>query len=65
MLKWVVALGVLDALTLALTIHTNVTYHAGANGPTVMPLGAVLGWVIVVLLTGAIAFIVKESSRSR
>jgi hypothetical protein len=64
-IRWIVALAVADALAFALTIHAHLTYHHAANGPTVMPLGQLLGWIISVGLLLILILVVLESRPPR
>ena len=43
-----IVLAVIDALAWALTIHAHLTFRRSANGPSVMPVSQLLGWVISV-----------------
>lgn len=61
--RWVIGLAVLDAVTLALTIHANLTFHRTANSPSVMTIGQALGWIIFGVLFVMILLIIKESRR--
>lgn len=62
-IRWVVGLGVLDAVSFALTLHAHLTFHRTPNSPSVMTIGQVLGWLITAVLLVMIALIVKESRR--
>ncbi|HZY76829.1 MAG TPA: hypothetical protein VFE40_10950 [Jatrophihabitantaceae bacterium] len=48
--NWAIALGLGDVLSWALTVHAHLTFHHHRKGPTVMPVGQLLGWSISVLL---------------
>ena len=58
--RWIAALVLLAVVDWALTVHAHLTYHHHAGGPTIMPLGQLLGWItsiglviiIVLLLMG-------------
>ncbi|HEU5267596.1 MAG TPA: hypothetical protein VFU35_12895, partial [Jatrophihabitans sp.] len=58
---WIVSLAVVDALAFALTIHAHLTWRRQPGGPTVMPLGQLLGWIISVGLLLILILVVLES----
>jgi hypothetical protein len=62
---WLIVLCALSAIDLAATIHAHLTWKRTAGGPTVMPLGQLLGWVSSTLLVIAVvlALITGISSR--
>ncbi len=43
--RWIALVAVLFVVDLVNTISTHNTYHHQANGPSVMPIGELLGWV--------------------
>ena len=69
MWTWLAILGVLTAADLAATIHAQVTWKPRPNGPTVMPVGQLLGWVSSIVLLIAVGVILitglKSALRSR
>ena len=42
---WLIAVAVLAAVDLGLTIHAHATWKRSANGPSSASIGQVLGWV--------------------
>jgi hypothetical protein len=58
--RWsgLIVLSVLSAIDLAATIHAHLTWKRTAGGPTVMPLGQLLGWVSSTLLVIAVVLAV-------
>ena len=54
MWTWLAILSVLTAADLAATIHAHVTWKPSPNGPTVMPLGQLLGWISSTVLLIAV-----------
>jgi hypothetical protein len=59
----------LSVIDLAATIHAHLTWKRTASGPTVMPLGQLLGWVSSTLLVIAVVLVVitgiSSNRRSR
>ena len=67
-LRWIAVLGLADILAFALTIHSHLTYHAAPNGPTVMTIGQLLGWIISVallIIVGLIILGARQAERYR
>jgi hypothetical protein len=50
MRNWAIALAVGDVVSWVLTVHAHLTFHRHKNGPSVMPIGQLLGWSISILL---------------
>ena len=48
--NWAIALSAADVLSWVLTIHAHLSFHRHKNGPSVMPVGQLLGWSISILL---------------
>jgi hypothetical protein len=55
---WLLVLSALAAVDLAGTVHAHLTWKRTAGGPTVMPLGQLLGWVSSTLLVIAVVLAV-------
>jgi len=57
--RWFAVLAGLAVLDLALTIHAHLTFHRTPGGPTVMPLGQLLGWAssVVLIVAAACVFV--------
>ena len=51
---WAIALAVADVLVWVLTVHAHLTFHRTKTGPSVMPVGQLLGWAFSVLLLVAL-----------
>jgi hypothetical protein len=64
-IKWIIGLAVADALAFALTIHAHLTFRHASNGPTVMPLGQLIGWILSVGLLLILILVVLESRPPR
>ena len=64
-IRWIVGLAVVDALAFGLTIHAHLTYHHSHDGPSVMPLGQLLGWILSVALLLVLILVVLESRPPR
>lgn len=62
--KAIAALGVLDIVCFALTIHAHLSFHRAPGGPSSMSLGQVVGWVASIVLLVLIALVVCESRLS-
>ncbi len=65
---WVLTLLTADAVAFALTVHSQLDYHAGPSGPSVTTLGQVLGWIVSVGLLGAAVLTVlgaRQAARYR
>jgi hypothetical protein len=67
--SWLIVLSALSVIDLAATIHAHLTWKRTASGPTVMPLGQLLGWVSSTLLVIAVVLVVitgiSSNRRSR
>lgn len=67
--RWLVVLVVLFVIDLAATIHAHLNFHRTPDGPTVMPLGQLLGWATSAVLLVAAACVliggVNERRRQR
>ena len=48
--NWAIALGAADIASWVLTVHAHLTFHRKRNGPSVMPVGQLLGWSVAILL---------------
>jgi ethanolamine transporter EutH len=59
----VAVLVALDALDFAFTIHDHLTYRPGRDGPLVMPIGQLLGWVTSVVLLLILATMAVNAMR--
>lgn len=57
-------LGLIDILVFALTIHAHMSFHRKPGGPTVMPLGQLMGWFIGFFLLFAIVVILFAARTS-
>jgi len=55
--RWIAALALLAIVDWALTVHAHLTYHHHPGGPTIMPLGQLLGWVTSVGLVVVIVIL--------
>lgn len=62
--KWVLGLAAADGLAWILTVHSHFTYHHTVGGPTIMPVGQLLGWVVSILLLIVIALIVLAARQN-
>jgi hypothetical protein len=65
---WLAGLGLADILIFFLTLHAHSTYHHGATGPRVMPLGQLLGFMIagaLLVLIAILAFGARQSEKYR
>lgn len=55
-----------DVVAWLLTVHATVDYHAVGDGPTVLSLGDLLGWIVsIALLLVVVAMIASALSRRR
>ena len=65
---WAIALAVADVLVWVLTVHAHLTFHRTRTGPSVMPVGQLLGWAFSVLLLVALVVLllaVRADARYR
>jgi len=63
--RWIAALVLLAIVDWALTIHAHLTYHHHPGGPTIMPLGQLLGWVTSIGLVAVIVILLIARHRQR
>jgi uncharacterized membrane protein len=63
-LGWLIAVGVLAAVDLGLTIHAHETWKQSPNGPSTASLGQVLGWVTSVGLIVVFVLLAIGARRS-
>jgi hypothetical protein len=61
---WLTAVAAALVVDLALTVHTALTWKQVANGPTIMPAGELIGWILAVLLFCWAAMIVIGAVRA-
>ena len=61
---WVLALGLLDLLVFALTLHAHTTYRRTATGPSVMPVGQLLGWAASAVLFALVILVILGARRA-
>lgn len=57
-------LGLIDIAIFALTIHAHLSFHRKPGGPTVMPLGQLMGWFLGFLILFVIAVILFAARAS-
>ena len=63
--RWIAVLALLAIVDWALTIHAHLTYHHHPGGPTIMPLGQLLGWVTSIGLVVVIMVLLIARQRQR
>lgn len=54
-----------DLVILAFTWHSHVTYVGGPGRPTIMPVGQLIGWSMVVMITLGLLLAAVASRRTR
>jgi hypothetical protein len=67
-LRVIVVLALADIVVFALTIRSHLNYHRPASGPSVMPLGQLVGWIVgfgLLLVLAAIVFATAQAARYR
>jgi hypothetical protein len=55
--NWAIGLGVADAAVWVLTVHAHLSFHRSKHGPSVMPVGQLLGWAFSILLLIALVLL--------
>lgn len=58
-------LAAVDVLAFVLTLHAHADYRPRHGGPTVMPLGQLMGWIVTVSLFLLIVFVLGIALRER
>ena len=61
--RWIAVLVLLAVVDWALTIHAHLTYRHHSGGPTIMPLGQLLGWITSIGLVIIIALLLIARHR--
>jgi hypothetical protein len=63
--KWLLIVGTVAAIDFALTLHSTLTWSPTPGGPTVAPIGQLLGWFSTIGLLSWVAFILIGAVRNR